>query len=94
MQTVLGRGTRKLDAVMLIVPNDGGKQGQADFLQCVHCGRYHPMGASVEAILAQKSELGFCMKCDGIHCGESCQECVPIEKQIERIERGLIIPGV
>lgn len=76
---------------MVILPDDGSAQGSVDFVQCVHCGRHWPVGASVAGIVSGKLDLGFCHKCDGLHCGAECQECTPYEAQIEAIERGIIL---
>jgi hypothetical protein len=73
----------------VITPGDGSREGQADLVQCVHCGRHWPVGASIGLILQRKLELGFCRQCHGITCpGEACSVCVPLEQRLENIEQG------
>ena len=55
-------------------------------LQCVHCGgHWTPIKGSGKM-------RGFCMKCNGPICGESCQECIPKEVQLLIME-GKIDPN-
>jgi hypothetical protein len=72
------------DGTLITTPGDGGKETQLDTVQCVHCGRHWIFQRAVlEAI---KGGLGFCARCNGITCGESCQSCVPQEQQLENME--------
>ncbi len=69
----------KEDGVILI---DGQQVGSTQ--QCCHCGKHFMM------IKGSGRLRGHCMKCNKITCGEiKCCACVPYEKQIENIERGL-----
>jgi hypothetical protein len=74
---------------IIITPADGSREGQADLVRCVHCGRHWPVGASIGLMMQRKLELGFCWKCCGITCpGERCSVCTPVELQLEEMERG------
>lgn len=49
-------------------------------IQCVHCGG-HIWG---DQLLC----AGFCANCNGFHCGDSCEVCVPAEQMYENMESG------
>ena len=75
---------------------------ETEFLQCCHCGRYHAVQASIAALIQNPTALGYCGRCDGVHC-PGCATCVPIERQLENVEAGrhrldvsrvsIVIPG-
>lgn len=59
----------------------GGKQ-VASTSQCCHCGGHFVM------VKGSGKRRGFCMRCGQITCGAaSCDVCVPLEKQLEIMER-------
>lgn len=51
---------------------------EMDTLQCVHCGfHFHVIPGSGRT-------RGYCMKCNGVHCGGlSCWECRPYQKLVD-----------
>jgi hypothetical protein len=49
-------------------------------VQCVHCGAHIRTDAMQCA--------GFCQSCNGFHCGDSCERCVPTEQMLRNIEAG------
>ena len=56
---------------------------ETDTVQCVHCGAqrsYNPM-------IQQKVQ--WCMRCNGFICGPTCLDCVPYEKWVDCVERGV-----
>ncbi len=55
---------------------------EANTLQCVHCGCHWQMKPGSGNV------RGFCFKCNGPICGPKCVKCVPIEQQLENIEKG------
>lgn len=61
--------------------------GEIEYLSCCHCGALHPVAASLGELLQGKTVLGYCAKCDALHC-PACAECVPFERQLENIEAG------
>jgi hypothetical protein len=81
-----GHSALRPSSQIIITPADGSREGQADLVQCVHCGRHWPVGASIGLILQRKLDLGFCGRCNGITC-PGCAECIPIERQLEQLER-------
>ncbi len=83
---------RNPSGILITTPDDGARESQVDTVQCVHCGRHHVYEAAVLAAI--KGGLGFCAKCNGITCGEMCQECVPAEQQLENMEKFPELAGV
>lgn len=64
----------------------GDKSLQADTLQCVHCGVHWVV------VRGSGRRRGFCMKCMGPTCSPECSKaCVPQERMLEAIEKGLSI---
>ena len=56
----------------------------AETMQCVHCGGHYVR------VPGSGTRRGFCTLCHGVTCGAAgCDACVPFEKRLERIERGL-----
>ncbi len=69
----------KEDGVLLL---NGQQVGSTK--QCCHCGKHFMM------IKGSGKLRGFCLKCRKITCGcVECCTCVPYEKQIENLEKGL-----
>jgi hypothetical protein len=63
-----------------IVTDDTGVISESDMLQCVHCGyqwQIRPGSGKLR---------GFCFRCNGPVCGQRCENCVPIEAQLEIME--------
>ena len=54
----------------------------ADTLMCCHCGvHWIPIRGSGR-------KRGFCRKCMAVTCGkQECDRCLPMEKELEMIER-------
>lgn len=52
--------------------------------QCCHCGMHF------EIVKGSGVQRGVCLKCMGVVCGkrECVAGCVPIERQLELMERG------
>lgn len=60
-----------------------GHLREADTLQCVHCGMHWMV------VKGSGRRRGFCTRCAGPTCGQhACDECVPMEQQLENIEAG------
>ena len=59
-----------------------GEQGvvESDTLMCTHCGRHFRVKPGSGTL------RGFCGRCNGPTCGESCMECLPVEKRLEIAE--------
>ena len=67
----------------IIVADDSGRETHRDTLQCAHCGLHwiHEPGSG--------RVRGFCMRCMGPTCGaQACDACDPVEKKLDRAERG------
>ena len=67
---------RKADGAILM---DG--QEVASTIQCVHCGKHFV------SIKGSGKIRGWCLKCSGPICGPECHVCIPMEKQLEAMER-------
>jgi hypothetical protein len=64
---------------------DGMQVGST--LRCCHCGLHWIV------IRGSGRQRGFCMKCMDVTCGApECIPCLPYEKRIDMIEKGLIQP--
>jgi hypothetical protein len=51
---------------------------EADTLQCVHCGGHFAV------VRGSGRTRGWCMKCNGPHCGAAgCWECRPYKKLVD-----------
>lgn len=63
-----------------------GQNVIASTRQCVHCGMHWvpQTGSGIRR--------GFCIKCMGPLCGkwECLRRCIPFEKRLELIEKGLL----
>jgi hypothetical protein len=83
----MGVGTRKASVLRpagtLHSFDCDGPEVHQDTVQCCHCGRHWPW------VPGTGEKRGFCLKCNGITCGNSrCDKCVPAEQQIENMEAG------
>lgn len=72
---------------IVVVTDLDGNECQRDTLRCCHC----------QAVWVVKPgsgrRRGFCQKCMGPTCGaERCCECVPIERGLELVEKGILTP--
>lgn len=72
---------------------DGGRELQADFVACCHCGRHHLVtleNLETHQRGGKKIEFGFCARCNHPTCpSEPCAStCTPNEQQIENMESG------
>jgi hypothetical protein len=55
---------------------------ERDTLQCVHCGKHWFV------VKGSGRMRGFCMKCNGVHCGgQHCWECRPWAKVVNEGRR-------
>ena len=78
---------RTADALLITIPDDGARESQQDCWNCVHCGRSHVItDNSPTGLIKLSRTMGFCMRCNGPTCGELCQECVPMEAQLDNLE--------
>lgn len=60
-----------------------GPEQTFDTVQCCHCQRHWVY------VPGSGRKRGFCLKCNGITCGEpACDACVPVEQRLENIEAG------
>lgn len=72
-----------------IVTAPDGQSEECDTDQCCHCGKHwrvRPGSGNVR---------GYCFNCMGSICGPKCQECYPLEKQIDDMEKstgGILLP--
>lgn len=58
---------------------------ERETLQCCHCGRHWIV------VPGSGRKRGFCTKCMQVTCGHAkCDPCVPVEKQLDMIEKGKI----
>ena len=77
-----GRGS----ATLISTPYEGGREVQADMVQCSHCGynwRYVP---------GSGRRRGWCWRCNGLCCGRkvcNARGCVTMEQELDLIERGV-----
>jgi len=80
---ILPRYPLKESGNLLIVNADGdGGTVEGVTLQCAHCGGHW------QVIPKSGRRRGWCRSCDKPTCGaRACLKCVPMEKQIEEIER-------
>lgn len=82
-----GASVRRPASVAFVSLPDLARAAELEMVSCCHCGRQHPARASMQALMQGKEVLGFCAKCNGVHC-PGCQECVPMERQLDNIEAG------
>lgn len=73
-------------ASIMLLAGDG-REDVVEFTRCVHCGAHIPFKASIEGLVAGTLRLGYCSKCDGVHC-EQCSKCVPFHQQLDNVEAG------
>lgn len=73
-------------ASIMLLTGDG-REDVVEFTRCVHCGAHIPFKASIEGLVAGTLRLGYCAKCDGVHC-EQCSKCVPFHQQLDNVEAG------
>ena len=67
-----------------VVP--GGIQ-EFDTVQCCHCG------AHFHVIPGSGRRRGFCLHCMKPTCGRpECNVCMPIEKWLDQVEKGIVLP--
>lgn len=71
----------------ILLAEGDGKQDVIEFTQCVHCGAHVPVRASIERLIRGEAALGYCAKCDGVHCPQ-CADCVPFHQQLDNVESG------
>lgn len=74
----LTTGNRKSAGAFLV---DGVQY--ADTVQCAHGGEHFPF------VQGSGTERGFCLKCNGITCGQFMHfECTPFEQRLLEVEQG------
>jgi hypothetical protein len=79
-------------SILLLNDPDAPRQAVAELVHCVHCHRMWPVAGSIAGIARGELNLGYCAKCDGIHCPE-CSDCKPHEQQLDQLERLLVAGG-
>ena len=62
-------------------PDHGMTAGET--VQCVHCGGHFLCSPGSGKI------RGWCPRCNGYVCGPQCEECVPQELRLERMDAGI-----
>lgn len=77
----------RADSTAIITGDELPLAAEVEFVRCVHCGRHHAVRQSIEALALGRNVLGYCARCDGVHC-PGCAECVPNERQLDNIEAG------
>lgn len=60
-----------------------GRNVETDTRQCVHCGRHWIVRPGSGKL------RGYCANCNGPFCGPACERCLPTEKLLECIEKGI-----
>jgi len=79
------RTARKSDGYAVLTSESGMQE--FDTLQCCHCG------AHWHVVPGSGRRRGFCMHCMRPTCGRpECNVCVPIEKWLDQVEKGIILP--
>lgn len=85
------------EGVLIETPLDGGPQIHRKTYTCCHCCRVwvERKGSGIRR--------GFCLRCGARTCGHAgCDECIPVERQLECLEAGglvtpapvsIIVPG-
>ena len=69
----------KPDGVIVI----DGKEA-ADTVQCGHCGKHHKWNPR------RAKKIGWCYRCNRWICATvACEPCVPEEKRLDLIEKGV-----
>ena len=70
-----------------VITGPDGPVQEFDTMQCCHCGTHF------RVVRGSGTKRGFCMKCMQVTCGgQQCMTCLPHEKWIEGVEKGIIIP--
>jgi hypothetical protein len=70
-----------------VITNPEARTQEFDTLSCAHCGCHW------QVIPGSGIKRGFCMNCMQVTCGSpSCHACLPQEKWLDRVEKGIIIP--
>jgi hypothetical protein len=82
-----GASASRPASVAFVSGPDLARAAEIEFVSCCHCGRQHPVRQSIELLAKGREVLGYCARCNGVHC-PSCAECVPAERQLENIEAG------
>ncbi len=90
--TIKRNGVLNPDGYLINTPDDGSAETVVDCVNWVDCGRVWTL---LEAIgHAMKQKMGFCAKCNGIHCPRpECEACVPQEKWLDWKEKGVDLFG-
>jgi len=74
--------TARQPAGYIIIVDPDAPMIERDTLQCVHCGKHWIV------IPGSGKTRGFCMKCNGVHCGgAACWECRPWAKVVNEGKR-------
>lgn len=81
------RWTARRASYSIAVDPDNGTE-EADWRQCCHCFRVWKIEPG------SGKTRGYCSNCNGLTCGPDCQnaapgECVPKEKWLDCVERGV-----
>ncbi len=83
-----GLSVLKPDGHLITYDESGAEIAQADTVQCCHCDRQWILGRAIEEAI--KGKMGFCQKCNGIHCPRpECEHCIPIERWLDLKDKGI-----
>lgn len=77
----------RVASTAIITGDELPRAAEVEFVRCVHCGRHHAVRQSIAALALGRPVLGFCARCNGVHC-PACAKCVPNERQLDNIEAG------
>lgn len=77
----------RTSATLILFDPDAPREQQLEFIRCCHCGKHHPARGAVGLLLAGVPALGYCSRCDGVHCPQ-CVACVPVEQRLDNLEAG------
>lgn len=67
----------------LFVIDGDGLAREIESVQCCHCGGHFLLTPGSGRV------RGFCMNCQGPVCGPQCERCLPTEKLLECLEKGI-----
>lgn len=64
------------------ISSPDGPTIRGETMHCCHCSKHWNI------VIGSGRDRGFCFKCNKVTCGAAaCDPCVPIEKQLEALER-------
>lgn len=74
---------------LIVVTGADGRQFTAETVHCKHCGRHFIWPRTPQQKARFRRIRGWCTQCRGWICGPGCQRCLPTERRLEALEKGL-----